>query len=176
MVGMQGPVCTDLHHSFVQRWNSAVVVEAPEVVCYPTPEQCSDLQFPTELFLAEGAEESLCRAQLQRSVCAANTWVSASAVDGSDFDIREGEASILEQYEKAIDHAKEVIYLENQHIAHVGHLLEPESDSLLTVAFRPLYCESWKRHCSVGSELFTSRLATCFHTGLVPGWQPLVVD
>lgn len=123
MVGMQGPVCTDLHHNFVQRWNSALVGEDPEVVCFPSAEQCDDLQFPTELFpLRAAIEERLCHAQLQRSICESNCWVPAPVVDGPDFDVSGGEASILEQYEKAIDNAIEVIYLENQHIAHASLL------------------------------------------------------
>lgn len=120
MMGMRGPVCTDLHHSFVQRWNSAIVGVDVDATCFPSPEAADDLPFPTQVVPSHpSGDEELCQAQLQRSIRAGNGLQSTPAVGGREFDIAGGEASILEQYEKAIDAAKDVIYLENQHIAHV---------------------------------------------------------
>ncbi len=96
-VEVTGPAARDVHHNFVQRWNGASEREAPDGnwAC-----DASDLLPAPAGATAEKKGPSV--VQIQRMM------------DPRRYTGGEAEASILEQYERAIHAARRTIYLENQ--------------------------------------------------------------
>ena len=90
-VEITGPSATDVQHNFVQRWNGASERHAPDGSwgC----DGADELAFPGVPSDPHGTST----VQVQRM-------------------LYQGERSILEQYERAIDAARRTIYLENQAI------------------------------------------------------------
>ncbi|MGH7893526.1 MAG: phospholipase D-like domain-containing protein, partial [Candidatus Binatia bacterium] len=86
---LRGPAATDVHHNFVQRWNTAS--ERDQVGgAWPDDVAPDHLPLPTRQSVACGGV----RVQIARTIPA------------------EGERSVLEQYLAAIDGARHAIYLE----------------------------------------------------------------
>lgn len=108
---LRGPCATDVHHNFVQRWNGASERDLPQG---RWPEDgTADLPFPSAI----SPESGKSIAQIQRTICAGHHADGTPTPGGAPFDIANGEASIFEQYTKAIDAAREAIYIEDQYIA-----------------------------------------------------------
>jgi len=123
---MQGPSTIDIAHSFVQRWNEALHHDS-EFGSYPSLEEADYLPFPTldhlsavqEFFEEKGKEEGHdVNVQVQRTIRAKGYFDNTSTPDGDEFDIKNGEQSIFDQYKLAIKNAKRTIYMENSHVAH----------------------------------------------------------
>jgi phosphatidylserine/phosphatidylglycerophosphate/cardiolipin synthase-like enzyme len=108
---LRGPAATDVRHNFVQRWNEASEREKPQGFW---PEGGSDnLAFPTTVSHATG--KSI--VQIQRTIRAGHHVDGAATPGGVTFDIAAGESSVFEQYAKAVDAARDAIYIEDQYIA-----------------------------------------------------------
>jgi phosphatidylserine/phosphatidylglycerophosphate/cardiolipin synthase-like enzyme len=90
-VEVTGPSATDVRHNFVERWNEASERHAPDGnwAC----DGADQLPFPSESSAPRGSST----VQIQRMLF-------------------QGERSILEQYERAIDAARRTICIENQAI------------------------------------------------------------
>jgi len=115
-----GPVVTDLHHNFVQRWNEASERERADGI-WPPDAPGSDLVFPEVASPPAGNAV----AQLTRTVQAGRYSDGTASPGGEPFAIAEGESSVFDQYLAAIDRAERSIYLEDQVIGSpkiVGHL------------------------------------------------------
>ncbi len=107
-----GPAATDVHHNFVQRWNEASESRVPGR-SWGEPGM-ADLPFPTRV--SEPRGDSL--VQIQRTVRAGQYTDGYATPGGSHFDIANGDAAILTQYQQAIDAAQRSIYIENQAFEH----------------------------------------------------------
>eukprot|EP01119_Soliformovum_irregulare_P021591 TRINITY_DN7220_c0_g1_i1.p1 TRINITY_DN7220_c0_g1~~TRINITY_DN7220_c0_g1_i1.p1 ORF type:complete len:366 (+),score=59.54 TRINITY_DN7220_c0_g1_i1:513-1610(+) len=118
-VEIRGPSATDVSHSFIQRWNEACDYTNP-YGAYPSLNEAGMLPFPERCASPIGRD----RVQIQRTIRKHAYRDGTPAPNQTrHFDIWNGEASILAQYEIAIKSAKRSIYIENQHIAH-PHLLQ----------------------------------------------------
>jgi phosphatidylserine/phosphatidylglycerophosphate/cardiolipin synthase-like enzyme len=98
---LRGPVATDVHHNFVQRWNGASERGREDGV-WPPRAASGELAPPSRITPACGDVG----VQLGRTLR-----------PGSLPDVPLGEQSVLEQYVNAIDSARSAIYLENQFVA-----------------------------------------------------------
>ena len=107
-VELAGPVATDVHHNFVQRWNEASEREHE----HGSWQGADDLPFPSKLSESAGNVP----VQLTRTVRAGAYSNGTSPPEGDPHEIAEGDGSILDQYVAAIDSAREYIYFENQAI------------------------------------------------------------
>lgn len=119
-VEVTGPSATDVHHNFVQRWNEASEREKEDGNW-----ACGSgeiLPFPSRPSEPRGSST----VQIQRMLHPGRYADVHPAPGGAPFDVAAGERSILEQYERAIDGARNTIYLENQAIPipHVADRLE----------------------------------------------------
>jgi cardiolipin synthase len=105
-VEITGPSATDVHHNFVQRWNEASERHQDDGnwAC----DSGDALPFPTRPSAPRGPST----VQIQRMLHPGRYAIPG----GISFDAANGERSILEQYERAIDAARRTIYLENQAI------------------------------------------------------------
>jgi phosphatidylserine/phosphatidylglycerophosphate/cardiolipin synthase-like enzyme len=109
-VEITGPSATDVHHNFVQRWN-----EASERHNEDGNWGCGSgdsLPFPSQLSEPRGSVT----AQVQRMLHPGRYTDGHPTPGGYPFNVAAGERSILEQYERAIDAARQTIYIENQAI------------------------------------------------------------
>jgi phosphatidylserine/phosphatidylglycerophosphate/cardiolipin synthase-like enzyme len=109
-VEITGPSASDIHHNFVQRFNEASEREAADGnwACDAT----DVLPFPERASPPVGFST----VQIQRMLAPGRYANGHPAPGGRPFDVAQGERSILEQYERAIDAARRTIYLENQAI------------------------------------------------------------
>jgi cardiolipin synthase len=107
-VEITGPSATDVHHNFVQRWNEASERDLPNGLWGPG--DAGPLTFPNRTSSPRG--ESL--VQIQRMVAPGRYADGQAAPGANPFPVIEGERSILEQYEAAIDAARSTIYIETQ--------------------------------------------------------------
>ena len=105
-----GPAVTDVHHNFVQRWNEASEREKEDGSW--NCDAAEVLPFPVQ---ASGRRGSSI-VQIQRMLQGGLYRDGRPTPGGNAFDVAQGERSVLEQYERAIDAAKRTIYLENQAI------------------------------------------------------------
>jgi phosphatidylserine/phosphatidylglycerophosphate/cardiolipin synthase-like enzyme len=110
-VEVRGPAATDVHHNFVQRWNEASDRDLPDGL-WPDARSQSLLAFPTALSPAAGEVP----VQIQRTVRKGRYTDGTPPPGGARFAIGDGEHSILEQYLRAIERAREAIYVEDQAI------------------------------------------------------------
>ncbi len=108
---LRGPCATDVHHNFVQRWNEAS--ERSTAQGFWPETGATDLAFPQ----CVSSEAGNGIVQIQRTIRAGHHADVTATPGGKPFDIANGEASIFEQYTKAIDAAREAIYIEDQYIA-----------------------------------------------------------
>jgi phosphatidylserine/phosphatidylglycerophosphate/cardiolipin synthase-like enzyme len=134
-VELRGPVATDVHHNFVQRWNEASE-RLDEHGAWQEPQ---DLPFPTDLSAAVGGA----RVQLTRTVRAGAYSDGTPPPGGEPHTIADGDGSMLDQYVAAIDAAREYIYFENQAIgsplivSHIEEALKRGVDVTFLVPGRP---------------------------------------
>jgi phosphatidylserine/phosphatidylglycerophosphate/cardiolipin synthase-like enzyme len=98
---VRGPVATDVHRNFVQRWNHASERALADGF-WPEGVTGDDLPFPTRHTPPHGTVP----AQIARTLR-----------PGFFGDAPAGERSVLAQYLAAIDGARDAIYLENQFFA-----------------------------------------------------------
>lgn len=106
---LQGPVATDVHHNFVQRWNGASE-RGEDLGAWPSPKDVADLEFPHR----ESAPAGTTVAQITRTVRRGFYQDDTPTPGGRPFPVAEGEHSVFDQYVVALDAAREAIYLENQ--------------------------------------------------------------
>ncbi len=111
-VELCGPAATDVHHNFVQRWNSASE-RADDDGSWPDAQRACELAFPT--FVSPTAGEV--PVQLTRTLMPGLYTGESATPGGKPFAIAAGETSVLEQYLAAIGAAREAIYIEDQAIA-----------------------------------------------------------
>jgi phosphatidylserine/phosphatidylglycerophosphate/cardiolipin synthase-like enzyme len=119
-VELQGPVVTDVHHNFVQRWNEASEQGRTDGV-WPADARPGGLPLPGVASPPSGDAV----VQLTRTVQAGRYSDGTAPPGGEPFAIAAGESSVFDQYVAAIDRAKRSIYLEDQAIGSpriVGHL------------------------------------------------------
>jgi phosphatidylserine/phosphatidylglycerophosphate/cardiolipin synthase-like enzyme len=110
-VEVRGPAATDVHHNFVQRWNEAS--DRGEVDgCWPDASSQEDLPFPSGLSPTAGAVP----VQIQRTVRRDRYTNGHPAPGHGAFQIAGGEHSIADQYRRALEAARETIYIEDQAI------------------------------------------------------------
>jgi len=110
-VEVAGPVATDVHHNFVQRWNEASERARPDGA-WPDARRADDLEFPAFLSPAVGEIP----VQMTRTIAAGLYTTDAAPPGGKPFPIARGEQGVLDQYLAAIAAAHSSIYLENQAI------------------------------------------------------------
>jgi phosphatidylserine/phosphatidylglycerophosphate/cardiolipin synthase-like enzyme len=108
---LRGPSATDVHHNFVQRWNEASEREQPQGAW----QDASNAKLPFPSVVSPTAGKSI--VQIQRTIRAGHHADATATPGGARFDIANGETSVFEQYENAIDAAREAIYIEDQYIA-----------------------------------------------------------
>ncbi|MBN1663966.1 MAG: hypothetical protein JW943_10225 [Deltaproteobacteria bacterium] len=108
-VEVQGPATTDVHHNFVQRWNEASEKDLPDG-SWPAKEMLSNLTFP-ELLTAPAGNIPV---QISRTIRRETYSDTTPSVGAAPFPISKGEQSVFEQYQLAIDAAKETIHIEDQ--------------------------------------------------------------
>jgi phosphatidylserine/phosphatidylglycerophosphate/cardiolipin synthase-like enzyme len=134
-VELRGPVATDVHHNFVQRWNEASERHHDHGVW----QEPDDLPFPTKLTEAVGDAQ----VQLSRTIRAGAYSNGTPPPDGEPHEIAEGDGSTLDQYVAAIDAAREYVYFENQAIgspvivARIEEALKRGVDVTFLVPGRP---------------------------------------
>ena len=110
-VAIRGPVATDVHHNFVQRWNETSDRKQAGG-SWPNATSANNLEFPSIVSQQQGNIP----VQIQRTVrrgCYSDTTATPG---GKPYEIAGGEHSILDQYLLAIDAAKRTIYIEDQAI------------------------------------------------------------
>jgi phosphatidylserine/phosphatidylglycerophosphate/cardiolipin synthase-like enzyme len=136
-VELRGPVATDVHHNFVQRWNGASECDAEHGYW---PNECpDDLEYPGRLSAAAGEAP----VQLTRTVRAGAYTDGTPPPGGEPHPIAEGDGSMLDQYVAAVDAAREAIYFENQAIgspvvvARIEEALKRGVDVTFLVPGRP---------------------------------------
>jgi phosphatidylserine/phosphatidylglycerophosphate/cardiolipin synthase-like enzyme len=134
-VEVQGPVATDVHHNFVQRWNEASERDHE----HGKWRDAEDLDWPVAL----SAEAGDVPVQLTRTVRSEMYSDGSPPPGGEAHAIAEGDGSMLEQYVAAIDAAREYIYFENQAIgspvivAHIEEALKRGVDVTFLVPGSP---------------------------------------
>ncbi|CAN5910850.1 hypothetical protein BH11PSE3_BH11PSE3_31460 [soil metagenome] len=97
-VEVTGPSATDVRHNFVERWNEASERDAPDGNW-----QCD-------------ARDALPYADRPAAHCGPSTVQIQRMLDARRYLPHRSERSILEQYQRAIDAARDTIYLQNQAI------------------------------------------------------------
>jgi cardiolipin synthase len=103
-----GPCATDVHHNFVQRWNEASERRKDDGLFGHLHDDM--LSLPQRLSLPRGGVV----AQVQRTIPNDHYAEGAWALRDAGYDIAAGDFSVEEQYARAIDAAREAIYIENQ--------------------------------------------------------------
>lgn len=106
---LAGPVATDVHHNFAQRWNGASEQSKP-LGAWPAPDRVDDLAFPEKL----SPEVGDVPVQLSRTVRRGFYDDDTAPPGGHAISPAGGEYGVLRQYVAAIGAAREAIYLENQ--------------------------------------------------------------
>jgi phosphatidylserine/phosphatidylglycerophosphate/cardiolipin synthase-like enzyme len=106
---IHGPAVADVAHNFVQRWNQASE-RHDSCGAWPDLSLANDLEFPLALPAAAGNVP----VQVTRSVQASLYSNGHAAPGAPGYAIENGETSIREQYTRAIEGAREAIYIENQ--------------------------------------------------------------
>ena len=97
-VEVTGPSATDVRHNFVERWNEA-----------------SDRHAPDGNWACDSSDE-LGHADHPAAPCGPSTVQIQRMLDARRYPAHRVEGSILEQYQRAIDAARDTIYLQNQAI------------------------------------------------------------
>jgi phosphatidylserine/phosphatidylglycerophosphate/cardiolipin synthase-like enzyme len=110
-VEVRGPSATDVHHNFVQRWNEASDRDLPDGL-WPDARSQDALPFPSVVSPVAGPVP----VQIQRTVRKGRYSDGRPSPGGAAFGIGDGEYSILDQYLRAIETARESIYIEDQAI------------------------------------------------------------
>jgi len=103
-----GPCATDVHHNFVQRWNETSERHKDDGLFGHLHDDF--LPLPSRLSEQRGNVV----AQVQRTIPNDHYAEGAWALRDTGYDIAAGEFSVEEQYARAIDAAKQAIYIENQ--------------------------------------------------------------
>src|SRR5262249_26360316 len=116
-----GPCASDVHHNFVQRWNEAS--ERLEEGGLFGHAHHDTLPFPARLTPQRGS----ILAQIQRTIPGGRYTEGAWALSETAYDIAAGEYSVEEQYARAIDAARQAIYIENQAFSAPGMLARLKS-------------------------------------------------
>ncbi len=106
---LAGPVATDVHHNFVQRWNLASERDLP-LGAWPSCEAVDDLEAPQK----ESALAGDVTVQLTRTVRRGFYDDDSAPPGGRRFAVSGGEHCVLRQYLAAVDAAREAVYFENQ--------------------------------------------------------------
>jgi len=106
---LAGPVATDVHHNFAQRWNCASERALP-LGAWPTPADVDDLAFPKKASPDTGDVP----VQLSRTIRRGFYDDDTAPPDGRAVSPASGEYGVLHQYVAAIGAAREAIYFENQ--------------------------------------------------------------
>ncbi len=106
---LAGPVATDVHHNFVQRWNGASERALP-LGAWPAPDRVDDLAFPKKV----SPETGDVSVQLSRTIRRGFYEDDTAPPAGRAASPASGEYGVLHQYVAAIGAAREAIYLENQ--------------------------------------------------------------
>jgi cardiolipin synthase A/B len=110
-IKLQGPVATDVHHNFVQRWNETSDRTQADGN-WPDAMSTDSLEFPDIVSRPQGNIP----VQIQRTVRRGSYSDTTPTPGAEPFDIAGGERGILDQYLLAIDAAKRTIYIEDQAI------------------------------------------------------------
>jgi phosphatidylserine/phosphatidylglycerophosphate/cardiolipin synthase-like enzyme len=110
-VEVRGPSASDVHHNFVQRWNEASDREHADGL-WPDARSQDPLPFPTAVSPIAGPVP----VQIQRTVRKGRYFDGQPTPAGAGFAIGDGEYSILDQYLRALENARESIYIEDQAI------------------------------------------------------------
>jgi cardiolipin synthase A/B len=130
-VELSGPSVADVQHNFVQRWNEASERHVKDG-CWGEQGE-NDLSFPTRLLEHCGD----ITVQVQRTIHRDRYQNGHAPVNGSAFEIAQGERTNLEQYVLAIQSAQRSIYIENQSldvleiVDALQHALEREVEVVL---------------------------------------------
>jgi cardiolipin synthase len=106
---LAGPVATDVHHNFVQRWNGASERALP-FGAWPAPERVDDLAFPKKVSIGTGGVP----VQLSRTIRRGFYEDDTAPPGGRVASPASGEYGVMHQYVAAIGAAREAIYFENQ--------------------------------------------------------------
>ena len=138
-----GPLATDVHHNFVQRWNEASERAAEDGIWAHNGDD--ELPFPERPSKTRGNA----RVEIQRNVHAGLYRNSRPSPSAEAFEIAEGEATIREQYLAAIRSARRSIYIENQALSAVA-IVDAIRDAL--VRGIQIVLARWPPRPSVGSE------------------------
>ncbi|MFZ5779848.1 MAG: phospholipase D-like domain-containing protein [Pseudomonadota bacterium] len=158
-VEITGPAACDVHHNFVQRWNGASERLLPDGNWRCDPED----MLPLPAAALESREKGASAVQIQRMM------------DPRRYAAGEAERSILDQYERAIDAARDAIYIENQAVPiaplarRLAAAMERGVDVVMVVPpipehyvresrADPAFCEMWQAVEALGRH---PRFALC---------------
>ena len=152
---LAGPVATDVHHNFAQRWNGASERALP-LGAWPAPDRVDDLALPLKVSPDAGDVP----VQLSRTVRRGFYDDDTAPPGGRAFSPASGEYGVLRQYIAAIGAAREAIYFENQFFfqSDIFDALESALDrgvrALALVPANPSTLVSQARQASQGASLF----------------------
>ncbi len=127
-VEVTGPSATDVRHNFVERWNEA-----------------SERHAPDGNWMCDASDE-LPYAGRAGEACGPSTVQIQRMLDPSRYIAARVERSILEQYQRAIDAARRIIYLQNQAIPMpevARHLLAAVERGVDVVLLVPAIAEQY---------------------------------
>jgi cardiolipin synthase len=110
-VEVTGPAASDVHHNFVQRWNEASDRGEADG-CWPDASSQNDLSFPS----APSPTAGDVPVQIQRTIRRDRYQNGHPAPAHKSYEIVGGEHSIVDQYRRALEAARETIYVEDQAI------------------------------------------------------------
>ncbi len=108
---ISGPLVTDIHHNFVQRWNEASERHQPDG--HWGSDAGGDLALPDQATAVSGSTMG----QVQRTIHPGRYANTQPTPGGVPFAIGDGEFSNRDQYLQAIRAARGYIYLEHQAIS-----------------------------------------------------------
>lgn len=106
---LAGPVASDVHHNFAQRWNGASERDAT-LGAWPAPDRVDDVVFPEKV----SADVGDLSVQLSRTIRRGFYEDDTAPPGGRSISPVAGEYGVMRQYLAAIGAAREAIYLENQ--------------------------------------------------------------
>ena len=156
-IKLRGPVATDVHHNFVQRWNEASECKQADGY-WPDSISPDNLAFPDMLSQPQGDIP----VQIQRTVRRELYSDTTATPGGESFEIADGERGILDQYLLAIDAARRTIYIEDQAIGsaqivdHLHTALERGVEIVYLVPASPFFLTTEARKNPKAREFFDS--------------------
>ena len=152
---LAGPVATDVHHNFAQRWNGASERSKP-LGAWPAPDRVDDLAFPEKL----SPEVGDVPVQISRTIRRGFYDDDTAPPGGQAISPTSGEYGVLRQYVAAIGAAREAIYFENQFLMQsdifdaIEAALERGVRVLAMVPAAPSALVAATRQASQGPRLF----------------------